>query len=977
MSHIFISYSRKDLATAEKIINALAEDDLKPWIDWKSIPKGEEFEREIQQGIEEADIFLFLVSPDSAQSDWCNKEINHAVKNGKRILPVVLRDTDLKIIHPEISKRNWIFCRSGQDDFNKAMEETRKTVRTDYEWLKYHTELQVKALKWEQNKDTSRLLRGKELQAAEQKLVVARHVKDPESTRLQYEFVTTSRKNETKRQRRVFTGILTGFGLFIVLCVIAGMALVFGYYQKNIASSETIARATAQSAAQSQGEIASGRQLATQAQLLPLYGNSMITSGLLSVEAALRSPDISAQQSLSRFLSVAGNPSANLFFDSMVMSAAFSVDGNFVAVGDAGGVAKIWRIDTFQQVNTLQQEGSIWSIEFSPTDSKIASVGRDLVVWDVVSGDVYFTKSTPSANYSEAMFSSDGKTIITLLSLKESTKLVTYDANNGNELSQYEFAGDNAILTVNKNSNLAVVTQGFDHETLLLQVIDWTKGIKMAEREVPSAYNVPGFYIGNNKILSIEDDFGEISIWDMISGSPKVIQLACKSAVHSMEFDQDINKVAVGCDNGALAIFDSTDLQEIMKTNIAEGTSGDYDPIFEIDFNSDGSRIVTGGVSGTAIVWDIVEKKEVVRNPHNGSIRFSIYSPDQDLVVSGGRDEFSATVWEPNTGLLKLLALQENNIETVSFNKDGNLLVASFPAAVTIWDKQNQKILYDLNLNNTIRGPLVFSRDGLYVIWADNDNNVNVAEIFSGKEISKITNIDWVESISVNNEFDFVVTGGPMIGYTVWNPLTGQMLGNMDYSSDPPILSPTGRFVGYSVWGDNSPAKDLVIRDLSVDQELLSLVDGNNPMSFNEDDTLVAFSNSDFRTLRVWNVQDEIELFSSKHDEMITFMAFSPDNKILITTSLDASIRMFEISTGEEIARFNAPSRINTVAIGQGNQVVFSYNNIAYEWLWDVEGLIDEVCRRLPRNMTHIEWEQYFGVNTQYRSTCPNLPASD
>ncbi len=635
---------------------------------------------------------------------------------------------------------------------------------------------------------------------------------------------------------------------------------------------------------------------------------------------------------------------------------------------------KIWRIDTFQQINTFQQEGSIWSIGFSPTDAKIASVGRDLVVWDSVSGDIYFTKSTPSASYSHPMFSSDGKTVIALLSLEKTTKLVAFDANNGNELSQYEFTGDSAILTVNQNSNWAVVTQGFDHETLLLQVIDWTKGVKVTEREIPSAYNVPGFYVGNNKILSIEEDYGEISIWDIVTGSLEVTLTACSSAVRSIEFDQDVNKVGVGCDNGVLAIFDSTDYQEIMKTVIAEGTSGDYDPIFEIDFNSDGSRVVAGGASGTAIVWDIVEKKEVARNPHNGNIRFSVYSPNQDLVVSGGRDEFSASVWSPQTGLLKPLASQENNIETVSFNPDGNLLVASYPTAVTIWDRQNQKILYDLSLNNTIHRPLVFSKDGLYVIWADNDNNVNVIEVFSGKEILKITNIDWVESISANNEFDFVVTGGPMIGYTVWNPLNGQMLGYMDYSTDPPILSPTGKLVGYSVSGDNPTAKNLVIRDLSVDRELLSIVDGNNPISFNEDDTLVAFSNADFRTLKVWNVQDKIELFSSKHDEMITFMAFSPDNKILTTISLDASIRIFEISTGEEIARFNAPSRVNTLAIGQGNQVVFSYNNIAYEWLWNVEGLLDEVCRRLPRNMTRNEWEQYFGLSSQYRATCPNLP---
>ena len=55
MSHIFISYSRKDLDFAQKIVDALAANDLDTWIDWKSIPKGEDWWDHIQQGIEEAD----------------------------------------------------------------------------------------------------------------------------------------------------------------------------------------------------------------------------------------------------------------------------------------------------------------------------------------------------------------------------------------------------------------------------------------------------------------------------------------------------------------------------------------------------------------------------------------------------------------------------------------------------------------------------------------------------------------------------------------------------------------------------------------------------------------------------------------------------------------------------------------------------------------------------------------------------------
>ncbi len=197
MSHIFISYSRKDLDFAQKIVDALAENDLDTWIDWKSIPKGEDWEQEIYRGIEEADAFLFLVSPDSVTSEMCNKEIAHAVANGKRILPIVIRDADvanflLENAKEEISKRNWIFCREGQDDFEKAIAETHETIHTDYEWLKYHTRLQVKALEWERTQDKGRLLRGKELTEAEERLT-ENHENIP-PTELQRNYVLNSRR---------------------------------------------------------------------------------------------------------------------------------------------------------------------------------------------------------------------------------------------------------------------------------------------------------------------------------------------------------------------------------------------------------------------------------------------------------------------------------------------------------------------------------------------------------------------------------------------------------------------------------------------------------------------------------------------------------------------------------------------------------------------------------------------------------------
>jgi len=236
MSHIFISYSRRDLAFAQKIVDELAENKLDVWVDWKSIPEGEDWEQEIYLGIEESDAFLFLISPGSVVSEMCNKEIAHAVKNGKRILPIFIASVDNdgvygvteQFLHweqkEEINRRNFIFCREGREEFNATINEIQTTIHTDYEWLKYHTKLLIKALDWKRHGDQSRLLRGRELREAEQLLADAGTENDPHVTDLQCRFVVASRKDENRRivRTRIFGAVLT---LAVILASIAGSIL--------------------------------------------------------------------------------------------------------------------------------------------------------------------------------------------------------------------------------------------------------------------------------------------------------------------------------------------------------------------------------------------------------------------------------------------------------------------------------------------------------------------------------------------------------------------------------------------------------------------------------------------------------------------------------------------------------------------------------------------------------------------------------
>lgn len=205
MAQLFISYSRKDTEFARKLTKRFEDEGFDAWVDWQDIPPSVDWMKEIQKGIEEADIFLFLVSADSVASKICADELGHGILNSKRIIPVIAREIDPKSIPATISHLNWIFFSRPQDQFDEAFQKLLTAIQTDYDWVQVHKRLQVKALEWERgNRENSYLLRGQDLQDAEAQLTVNGE-KSPHPTDLQRQYITESREFENAQleQRRL------------------------------------------------------------------------------------------------------------------------------------------------------------------------------------------------------------------------------------------------------------------------------------------------------------------------------------------------------------------------------------------------------------------------------------------------------------------------------------------------------------------------------------------------------------------------------------------------------------------------------------------------------------------------------------------------------------------------------------------------------------------------------------------------------
>jgi len=201
MADIFISYSRKDLEFVYRLHKALSSEKNKDvWEDLEDIPPAVPWRPEIAAAIEAADNFVFVISPDSAASKECGQELAHAIKQHKRLIPLVYREVDPTALPRALTELNFIYCHAG-DDFGSAVESLVVAVETDLEWVKEHTRLLTRAVEWEsKERNNSLLLRGNYLESAEAWMAQS-GTKKPAPNELQGQFILASRQDETARQR--------------------------------------------------------------------------------------------------------------------------------------------------------------------------------------------------------------------------------------------------------------------------------------------------------------------------------------------------------------------------------------------------------------------------------------------------------------------------------------------------------------------------------------------------------------------------------------------------------------------------------------------------------------------------------------------------------------------------------------------------------------------------------------------------------
>jgi hypothetical protein len=117
--NLFISYSRRDETFIKQLYQELTGRGLSAWYDRFNIGVGTQWAGEIVKGIRDCQVFVLVLSPDSAASPNVRKEVDLAQRYQKQIIPLMWRPVEIPVaMEYQLAGIQWI-------DFNEMVSQEK------------------------------------------------------------------------------------------------------------------------------------------------------------------------------------------------------------------------------------------------------------------------------------------------------------------------------------------------------------------------------------------------------------------------------------------------------------------------------------------------------------------------------------------------------------------------------------------------------------------------------------------------------------------------------------------------------------------------------------------------------------------------------------------------------------------------------------------------------------------------------------
>jgi WD40 repeat protein len=663
---------------------------------------------------------------------------------------------------------------------------------------------------------------------------------------------------------------------------------------------------------------------------------------------------------------------------------AFSPDGRIVATASNDGTARLWETATGRELLTVQHGSHVVSVTFSPDGTRLATGSAD--------GKLrLFTVATNPAD------------IRKMLELR-------MEFQHGEEVRQVMFSPDGHLLA-------AISTDG----GISLTTLD-TK----ASRRVWSAGAAGlglAFSPDGKRLATANGSFA--FVWDVATGRELFKAMHATSAydaespmrwIDSVALSPDGNYLASAARDGTARVWNLTTRQELIRLTHAA-------PVEAVAFSRDGTTLTTGSFDGTARLWELPSGRERLRATHAGGSEVVAFSPDGGQVASGG-SEGSVNIWSLSRGDQLAATTHPDAVSAVSLNPSGDrVATADDRGGLRIWRTNGQ---IERTLDAPARASIIFSEDGRYLAGATSSSLFTV----------DLANDDTLKALAGSRDArDFLLSPRYVVGEAsdrqhirVWATAGGRELPPIEASHVQSFrLDPTGCCAVIEELDEYGKKGAIRIRDLSAREDLRRTpIDGNKPDEFalgphgrmlaqsfsraNEGSdrrdnyievsdgatgrllarlpqaaraSFMQFDTSGTRLLTMSenneNPRQQLDVWDWSagkvsahllHEDEISKIRFSEQATVLATVSA-GRVYVWDYSTGELLSQLADAGYVRDLRFSRDGRYLLTggADGSAALWLWKTEDLQAEACKRLTRNLSLAEWQQYLGARS-YRATC-------
>jgi WD40 repeat protein len=199
--------------------------------------------------------------------------------------------------------------------------------------------------------------------------------------------------------------------------------------------------------------------------------------------------------------------------------------------------------------------------------------------------------------------------------------------------------------------------------------------------------------------------------------------------------------------------------------------------IYMVRFLSDGSRFVSVGSDGKAVLWD-TETGDVIQRYDHSAIAgraVSVYGVDfnadgtQMATTTSGDNQ--VYLWDIESAeLIRTYAGHTSGVNEVRFHPTEPYLVSTaWDNTIRVWDIATGEELRQFVGHTGATFGLDFSSDGAILLSTSGDRTVRMWEWASGEEMHRFSShVDWVNEVQFSPDNSFAVSAGQDPAARVW-----------------------------------------------------------------------------------------------------------------------------------------------------------------------------------------------------------------